>query len=70
MHSSLIIFITILFLIFKNMFIDFREREEKKVEGREKRERERETLISCLLYEPRLGSNPQPFGAQDDAPTN
>ena len=45
MHSSLIIFITILFLIFKNMFIDFREREEKKVEGREKREREREISV-------------------------
>ena len=56
------------------MFIDFRERG---------RERKRETLIACLPYTPctrdgthKPGMCPdwelslQPFGAQDNAPTN
>ena len=57
------------------MFIDFREK------GR-LRERERETLVVCLLYVPQPGteptmgmcpdheSNPQTFGVWDNAPTD
>lgn len=45
------------------LLISDRERE------RQKHRRETETLVGRLPHAPTQGSNPQPFGMQDDAPT-
>ena len=51
------------------MFTDLKERE--KGEGGRERETDRQTDINQLPPPcPDLGLNPQPFGAQDDCPTN
>ena len=61
-------------ILFKNLFIDLRERKE----GSRERERERHrfdatliyAFIGRLMYVPRLGIEPTTLACQDDAPAD